>query len=169
MRCILGAPPRFQNPKIQGWWLAGRLAIIAGMNTHLSTPIRPRHDEALQPRLGEILRPGDAGYDQARAVWNGAIDRRPAFIARCRSVREVAAAVRFAADSGLLLAVKGGGHSIPGWSVCEGGLMIDLSPMKAVHVDVARGIATAEPGLLLQEYDAATQAHGLASPGGEIS
>jgi hypothetical protein len=119
--------------------------------------------------LGEILRPGDAGYDAARAVWNGAIDRRPAFIARCRTAREVAAAVRFAAENGLLLAVKGGGHSIPGWSVCEGGLMIDLSPMKAVHVDVARRMATAEPGLLLQEYDAATQAHGLASPGGEIS
>lgn len=121
------------------------------------------------PRLGEVLRPGDAGYDQARAVWNGAIDRCPAFIVRCRSSAEVAAAVRFAAANGLLLAVKGGGHSIPGWSVCEGGVMIDLSPMKGVHVDAQRRIATAEPGLLLREYDAATQAHGLASPGGEIS
>jgi FAD/FMN-containing dehydrogenase len=121
------------------------------------------------PRLGEVLRPGDAGYDQARALWNGAIDRCPAFIVRCRSAAEVAAAVRFAAGSGMLLAVKGGGHSIPGWSVCEGGVMIDLSPMKGVHVDVQRRVATAEPGLLLREYDAATQAHGLASPGGEIS
>jgi FAD/FMN-containing dehydrogenase len=134
------------------------------MNTH-TTSITSR----TAGLLGEVLRPGDAGYDQARALWNGAVDRRPAFIVRCRSTREVAAAVRFAADNGLLLAVKGGGHSIPGWSVCEGGLVIDLSPMKAVHVDAQRLIATAEPGLLLQEYDAATQAHGLASPGGEIS
>src|SRR5262245_57195111 len=119
------------------------------MNTTTSTPL---------PRLGEILRPGDGGYDQARSIWNGAIDRRPAFIARRRTPAEVAAAVRVAAQSGLLLAVKGGGHSIPGWSVCEGGLMIDLSPMKAVHVDTQRRIATAEPGLLLAEYDAATQA-----------
>jgi FAD/FMN-containing dehydrogenase len=120
-------------------------------------------------RLGEILRLGDAGYDDARRIWNGVIDRRPAFIARCRTTAEVSAAVRFAADNGLLLAVKGGGHSIPGWSVCEGGLMIDLSLMKAVQVDAERRVATAEPGLLLREYDAATQALGLASPGGEIS
>lgn len=134
------------------------------MNTHI-TSIASRTSSL----LGEVLRPGDDGYDQARALWNGAIDRRPAFIVRCRSAHEVASAVRFAADHDLLLAIKGGGHSIPGWSVCDGGLMIDLSPMKAVHVDVRRRIATAEPGLLLREYDAATQADGLASPGGEIS
>jgi FAD/FMN-containing dehydrogenase len=119
--------------------------------------------------LGELLQPGDAGYDAARAVWNGAIDRRPAFISRCRTTAEVAAGVRFAAENGLLLAVRAGGHSIPGWSVCEGGLMIDLSPMKGIAVDAARCVATAEPGLLWGEYDAAVQAHGLASPGGEIS
>jgi FAD/FMN-containing dehydrogenase len=123
----------------------------------------------LAPRLGEVLRPGDAGYDQARALWNGAIDRRPAFIVRCRSSAEVAAAVRFASEQQLLLAVRGGGHSIPGWSVCEGGLMIDLSPMKRIDVDARRRLATVEPGVLLREYDAAAQAHGLASPGGEIS
>ena len=121
------------------------------------------------PRLGQVLRPGDAGYDDARALWNGAIDRRPAFIVRCRHTDEVAAAVRFAARHALLLAVKGGGHSIPGWSVCEGGLMIDLSPMKQITVDAERRLASVEPGVLLREYDAATQAHGLASPGGEIS
>ena len=136
------------------------------MNTTTSSTPRVPSTAGL---LGQVLRPGDDGYDEARAVWNGAIDRRPGFIVRCRSSAEVASAVRFAAANGLLLAVKGGGHSIPGWSVCEGGLMIDLSPMKAVHVDVERRIATAEPGLLLREYDAATQAHGLASPGGEIS
>lgn len=139
------------------------------MNTDLSTSTLPRSGEFSQPRLGEILRPGDAGYDQARAIWNGAIDRRPAFIVRCRNTAEVAASVRFAADNGLLLAVKGGGHSIPGWSVCEGGLMIDLSPMKDIEVDKQRRLALAQPGLLWHDYDAAMQAHGLASPGGEIS
>ncbi len=139
------------------------------MNTNLPTPTRPRHGEPLQPRLGEILRPGDAGYDEARAIWNGAIDRRPAFIVRCRTTAEVAAAVRFAAQSGLLLAVRAGGHSIPGWSVCEGGVMIDLSLMKGIEVDPLRRIARAQPGLLWHDYDAAVQAHGLASPGGEIS
>ncbi len=147
------------------------------MNTTLPTPTLPRsgefphthHHEAGQHGLGHVLRPGDAGYDEARAIWNGAIDRRPAFIVRCRTTAEVAASVRFAADNDLLLSVKGGGHSIPGWSVCEGGLMIDLSPMKAIQVDAQRRIALAQPGLLWGEYDAAVQAHGLASPGGEIS
>lgn len=119
--------------------------------------------------MGEVLRPGDARYDEARRIWNGAIDRCPAFIVRCRRTAEVAAAVRFAADHGLLLAVKSGGHSIPGWSVCEGGVMIDLSPMKGLHVDTTKRLATAEPGLLLREYDAVTHMFGLASPGGEIS
>lgn len=117
---------------------------------------------------GEILRPGDAAYEAARRLWNGAVDRRPAMIARCRTADEVAAAVRMAAASGVEIAVRGGGHSIPGLSVCEGGLMIDLSPMKQVDVDPAERVARAQPGLLWKEYDAATQAHGLASPGGEI-
>jgi FAD/FMN-containing dehydrogenase len=119
--------------------------------------------------LGEVLRPGDAAYDQARRIWNGAIDRRPAFIVRCRNAHEVSAAVRFAAEYRLLLAVRGGGHSIPGWSVCEGGLMIDLSPMKAVHVDPVARRADVEPGVLLGEFDEAAQRHGLATPAGEIS
>lgn len=117
---------------------------------------------------GEILRPGDPAYDEARHVWNGTVDRRPAMIVRCRNTEEVAAAVRLATGSGLEIAVRGGGHSIPGLSVCEGGLMIDLSPMKRVDVDPAARVARAQPGLLWKEYDAATQAHGLASPGGEI-
>jgi FAD/FMN-containing dehydrogenase len=119
--------------------------------------------------LGELLRPGDPGYDEARQVWNGAVDRRPAFIARCRTTAEVAAAVRFATGSGLEIAVRSGGHSIPGLSVCEGGLMIDLSAMKGLEVDPEQRIARARPGLLWGEYDAGTQRFGLASPGGEIS
>lgn len=119
--------------------------------------------------LGEILRPGDSQYDTARRLWNGTIDRQPAMIARCRNTEEVAAAVRLANRTGLEIAVRAGGHSIPGLSVCEGGLMIDLSPMRGLVVDPDRRMARAQPGLVWKEYDAGTQAHGLASPGGEVS
>lgn len=132
------------------------------MNTTLQTT-------ASGPETMELLRPGDPAYDDVRRVWNGAIDRHPAMIARCRSTDDVVAAIRLATGSGLEIAVRGGGHSIPGHSVCEGGLMIDLTPMKRLSVDPARRLARAEPGLLWGEYDAGTQRHDLASPGGEIS
>ena len=118
---------------------------------------------------GEVLQPHHTGYDEARRIWNGAVDRRPAVIARCASTADVAAAVRFGVRHDLMIAVRGGGHSIPGHSVCEGGLVIDLSAMRQVEVDVARRRAHVGPGVLLAEYDAATEAHQLASPGGEIS
>lgn len=126
-------------------------------------------DHHTSAEVGEVLRPGVPGYDDARRLWNGTIDRMPAMIVRCRTAAQVASAVHLANDNGLEIAVRGGGHSIPGLSVCEGGLMIDLSPMKRIDVDPERRIARAEPGLLWAEYDAATQAHGLASPGGEVS
>ena len=94
---------------------------------------------------GPLLRPGEAGYDQARVVWNGMIDRRPALIARCAGVADIIAAVRFARTHGVLVSVKGGGHNITGNAVCEGGLMIDLSPMKSVRVDLAKRTAP-KPG-----------------------
>ncbi len=119
--------------------------------------------------IGDVLLPGHAGYDEARRVWNGAIDRRPAMIVRCHSTADVAAAVQMATSTGLEIAVRAGGHSIPGHSVCEGGMMIDLSPMKRLDVDPASRLAVAGPGLLWSEYDAGTQRYGLASPGGEIS
>src|SRR5437588_12569783 len=118
---------------------------------------------------GPLLRPGDDGYDAARRVWNGMIDRRPALIARCAGVADVMAAVRFARAHGILVAVKGGGHNITGNAVCEGGLMIDLSPMKSVRVDPARRTARAEAGLTWGEYNHETQAFGLASTGGVVS
>jgi FAD/FMN-containing dehydrogenase len=118
---------------------------------------------------GPLLRAGDAGYDAARTVWNGMIDRRPALIARCAGVADVMAAVRFARAHGLLLAVRGGGHNITGNAVCEGGLMIDLSPMKSVRVDPVKRIARAEAGLTWGEYNRETQAFGLASTGGVVS
>ena len=95
---------------------------------------------------GDVLRPGSAGYDQARAVWNGMIDRRPAVIVRCRDADEVAAAVRFGRDSGLPVAVRGGGHNAAGLGVCDDGLVIDLSAMRAVHVDPASRTAVSEGG-----------------------
>jgi FAD/FMN-containing dehydrogenase len=118
---------------------------------------------------GAMLRPGDADYDQARRVWNGAIDRQPALIARCRGTADVVAAVRLGVRHGLAIAVRGGGHSIPGLSVCDGGLVIDLSPMKAIDVDPTARAARVEPGVLWRELDAAAQKHGLAVPGGEVS
>lgn len=118
---------------------------------------------------GELLTRGDAGYDDARRVWNGAIDRYPAFIARCHTPGDVVAGLRLARRHGLPVAVRGGGHSIPGHSVCEGGLMLDLSPMRAITVDPHARTAEVAPGVLWREFDAAAQIHGLATPGGEIS
>jgi FAD/FMN-containing dehydrogenase len=118
---------------------------------------------------GPLLRPGEAGYDQARVVWNGMIDRRPALIARCAGVADVIVAVRFARTHGVLVSVRGGGHNITGNAVCEGGLMIDLSPMKSVRVDLAKRTARAEAGLTWGEFNRETQAFGLATTGGVVS
>jgi hypothetical protein len=125
--------------------------------------------DALRGFTGELLTPDDPSYDTVRRIWNGSIDRRPAFIARCHTTSDVVAALRFARQHDLPLAVRGGGHSIPGYSVCEGGLMIDLQPMKQVLVYPDQRLADVEPGVLWREFDAAAQAHGLATPGGEIS
>jgi FAD/FMN-containing dehydrogenase len=113
---------------------------------------------------GTLLAPGAPGYDESRTIWNAMIDRRPALIARCTSAADVAAAVRFARDHDLLLAVRGGGHNIAGNAVCEGGLMIDLSPMKAVRVDPDNRTARVEGGATLADFDREAQAFGLATP-----
>jgi FAD/FMN-containing dehydrogenase len=118
---------------------------------------------------GTLLRPDEEGYDETRRVWNGAIDRRPGLIARCAGADDVVAAVRFAREHGLEVSVRGGGHSIAGHSVCDDGLMIDLSNMKAIRLDPQAQTATAAGGVLLGEFDRATQAHGLATTGGVIS
>src|SRR5262245_33954117 len=102
---------------------------------------------------GELLRPGDTGYDDARTIWNAMIDRRPALIARCAGVADIIQAVNFARTHDLLVAVRGGGHNVAGNAVCDGGLMIDLSPMKSVHVDPIQRRAHAEPGLTWREFD----------------
>ena len=119
----------------------------------------------LRPGLrGELLQPGDASYDEARTIWNATIDRRPAVIVRCQDASDVARVVDFARELGLLLAVRGGGHNIAGNAVCDDGVVIDLSQMKAVSVDAAARRATVEGGAPLGDVDAATQAHGLALP-----
>jgi FAD/FMN-containing dehydrogenase len=117
---------------------------------------------------GDLIAPGDDRYDQARAVWNGAIDRRPALIARAASTSDVVTAVRFAHESGLPLSIRGGGHSAPGFAVADDALMLDLSAMKMVQVDTATRTAVAGPGLVWSELDAATQASGLATTGGVV-
>jgi FAD/FMN-containing dehydrogenase len=117
---------------------------------------------------GEVLRPTDEGYDEARKIQNGMIDRRPTLIARCAGVADVIASVRFARDQQLLLSVRGGGHSVPGFSVCDGGLMIDLSRMRGVRVDAARQTVRAEGGVTWGDFDHETQAFGLATTGGVV-
>lgn len=115
---------------------------------------------------GQVIRPGDAEYDPARAIYNGMIDRHPALIVRCAGVSDIVAAVRFARDRGLLVAVRGGGHNVAGNSLCDDGLVVDLSPMRGVQVDPERRLARAEGGVNWGELDAETQAHGLAVTGG---
>ena len=119
--------------------------------------------------VGEVLLPGAPGYDSARRVFNAMVDRRPAVIARLANAEDVRRAVLFAREHGLPLVVKGGGHNVAGTAVGDGGLMLDLSAMKAVAVDPARRVAVAQPGLLLGELDRATQARGLATPLGVVS
>ena len=118
---------------------------------------------------GAVLRPGDQGYDDARAIWNGLIDRRPALIVQCTGAADVVDAVNFAREQDLLLSVKGGGHNVAGNAVNDGGLVIDLSQMRGVHVDPATGRVRAEGGATWGDADRETQLFGLAVPGGVVS
>lgn len=118
---------------------------------------------------GPLLRPGDDGYETARKLWNGMVDRRPALIARCTGTADVIRSVNFARGRGLHVAVRGGAHSFPGHSTCDGGLVIDLSAMKGIRVDPAARRAQAQPGLKWIDFDHETQAFGLATSGGTVS
>jgi FAD/FMN-containing dehydrogenase len=118
---------------------------------------------------GDVLRPGDGGYDDARAIWNGLIDRRPALIVRCTGAADVVDAVNFARDHSLLLSIKGGGHNVAGNAVNDGGLVIDLSQMRGVHVDSATRRVRAQGGATWGDCDRETQLFGLAVPGGVVS
>jgi FAD/FMN-containing dehydrogenase len=118
---------------------------------------------------GAVLLSGDDGYETARRVWNGNVDRRPAVIVRCISASDVQRAIDFARKRDLLVSVRGGGHSAPGYGTNDGGLVIDLSSMKAISVDPTGRRVRAEGGVLWRDLDAATQAHGLATTGGTVS
>ena len=118
---------------------------------------------------GEVVRPGDGGYDAARAVWNGMVDRRPALVVRPTNADDVATAVRFGRERELPIAVRSGGHSIPGLSTCDDGIVIDLSLMRGVDLDGGRQIARVNGGALLGELDDAAQAVGLVCPVGVVS
>jgi FAD/FMN-containing dehydrogenase len=118
----------------------------------------------LQSRLeGDVVIPGDPRYEEARRVWNGAVDKRPAMVVYCAHTDDVMEAVKFARSGNHLVAVRSGGHNVAGLSVCDDGIVIDLSRMKQISVDPARRVARAEAGLNLGEFDAATQTHGLAT------
>lgn len=131
-------------------------------------------DDAVKRQLegtfaGELFAPGDPGYETGRRVWNGMVDRRPALIARCSGEDDVVLALKAARGRELPVAVRGGGHNVAGNAVCDGGVVIDLSAQKAIHVDPEKRIARVQPGVLLGELDRATQAFGLATPTGNVS
>jgi FAD/FMN-containing dehydrogenase len=139
------------------------------MKTRSGSPATLPSDaiDALRGRLrGTLCLPGEPGYEQARTIWNAMIDRRPAAIVRATGAADVIAGVRLAREHGLVLAVRGGGHNIAGNAVCDGGLMIDLTPMKSVRVDPTARTARVEPGVTLGEFDREAQAFGLATPTG---
>ena len=129
----------------------------------------PAIDELRDSLRGQLVAPGEPGYDDARRVWNGDIDRRPAFIVRCTGVADVRAGLAFSRQHGLLVSIRGGGHNVSGSAVAEGGLMLDLSPMRTVRIDPARRLVRVDPGVTLGELDRETQGHGLAVPAGIVT
>jgi FAD/FMN-containing dehydrogenase len=134
--------------------------------THDPVHLKSRLTAAIR---GDVLSPGDQGYDEARAVWNARFDRRPDLIARCLDAGDVSSAIQFAREQNLPLSVKGGGHDYAGNTVAEGGLLIDLGPMKAVEVDVPGRRVTVGAGCTWRDVDEATQPHGLATTAGTVS
>ncbi len=126
--------------------------------------------QRLAERLdGEAILPGHSGWDEARKVYNGMIDKQPAVIARCASTDDVLASVNFAREQNLVVAVRSGGHSVAGMSICDDGILIDLAGMKQIDVDPESRIARTGGGVLWGEFDKATQQHGLQTPGGRVT
>jgi len=156
MYCILSPSQRLQ----------GQVISTMSATTHLDEPTIDAFSDQLR---GEVLQPEDGGYDEARTVWNGMIDKEPAVIARCTGAADVIAAVNFARDLDLLLAVKGGGHNIAGNAVCDDGVMIDLSPMNDVRVDPETQTARVGGGATWGDFDHEAQSFGLATTGGIVS
>jgi FAD/FMN-containing dehydrogenase len=139
-------------------------------DVQIGVELPPSAIAALRERvLGTVMTPGDDGYDAARRIWNGMIDRRPAVIVRCAGVADVADAVVFAREIGLRICVRGGAHSAAGLAVADDALMIDLSAMRAVRVDARHRTARAQGGALWEDFDRETQLYGLATTGGMVS
>jgi FAD/FMN-containing dehydrogenase len=144
--------------------------VISAASLSGTVQLGERPIEHLRRRLsGALLRRDDAGYDDARTVWNRMIDRYPALIVRCAGADDVVAAVGFAREHDLLISVRGGGHNVTGNAVCDSGLMLDLTPMKGARVDPEQRRVIADPGLTWKDLDTATQGHGLATTGGIVS
>ncbi len=138
--------------------MAAEIATASAVIEELGTSLR-----------GNVVGPASPDYDELRRTWNASIDRAPAAIARCTGAGDVAEAIRVAREADLPIAVRAGGHSFPGHSTCDGGLVIDLSPMREVRVDPEAATATVQAGVLLGELDRATQEHGLAVPAGIVT
>jgi len=144
------------------------MPIISTTREASGTPTKSAMEQFGRDLRGQLLRPGETGYDTARTIWNAMVDKRPAMIARCAGVADVIRSVNFARNHGLLLSVRGGGHNVAGNAVCDGGLMIDLSLMRAIRVDAPRRTARAEGGCTWRDLDRETAAFGLATTGGII-
>jgi hypothetical protein len=142
-----------------------RVATTTGTDTVLEEVAVEEFKAGLR---GEVLRPSEEGYEEARTVWNAMIDKRPALIARCAGAADVIHSINFARTNKFLVAVRGGGHDVAGTAVCDGGLVVDLSRMKGIRVDATRRTVRAEPGLTWGEFDQETQAFGLATTGGFV-
>jgi FAD/FMN-containing dehydrogenase len=146
-----------------------RVVKIRGATLEVSVIEEPLINDLRASLRGSLLSSSDVEYDDARRVWNGMIDRRPALIARCRGVADVINMVNFARRNELLVAVRGGAHNVAGNATCDGGLVIDLSEMRSIRGDPAGRSARVEAGATWGEFDRETQAFGLATPGGQIS
>ena len=143
-----------------------RITTTAGTEAVLDEPAIEEFGSELG---GELIRPEDAGYEDARKLWNGMIDKKPALIARAKDSADVAEAVNFAREHHMLLAVRGGGHNVAGTAMADGGLVVDLSSMKGIEVDPERRTVRAGAGVTIGELDAETQKYGLATPMGVVS
>src|SRR5437764_5440824 len=139
------------------------------MSTDVVTLPRQAVDGLRSQMRGQLLEPGDDGYDAARAVYNAMFDRRPALIARCAGAADVIAALAAGRELGLPIDVHGGGHSVAGHSTCDGGLVVDVGPMKGMRVAPAARTVRAQAGLTWGEFDRETQAFGLAVTGGRVT
>jgi FAD/FMN-containing dehydrogenase len=143
--------------------------MMAQPHLHTDAELHPGVTELKTRLRGRTILPGEDDYDQARRVWNGMIDRKPAVIVRCAGVADVIESVNFARAHNLCVAVRGGGHNVTGAAVCDGGMAIDLSAMKGIHVDPAGRAARAQGGVTWGDFDRETQVFGLATTGGLIS